>query len=108
MRKSQKDLIAETVIDAWTLFQVALTNKRAYPKDQFRFLFEATLDYAAATKDDLYIHKSIAGIFNGFRESLELERKRVPSSILNDADRLECIIFSGYDPYFEGDEPPGL
>src|ERR1039458_9740532 len=25
-----------------------------------------------------------------------------------DAQRLECLLFSGYDPYFEGDEPPGL
>jgi hypothetical protein len=37
-----------------------------------------------------------------------MERKRVPESVLMDADRLQCTIFAGYDPYFEGDEPPGF
>jgi hypothetical protein len=32
----------------------------------------------------------------------------VPGTILADADHPECMLFSGYDPYFEGDEPPGL
>jgi hypothetical protein len=39
---------------------------------------------------------------------LELERKRVPGEVLAEADRLECQLFAGYDPFFEGDEPPGL
>jgi hypothetical protein len=38
----------------------------------------------------------------------EVECKRVPDDVLRDAERLECLLFSGYDPYFEGDEPPGL
>jgi hypothetical protein len=37
-----------------------------------------------------------------------MERKRVPADVLRDAERLECLLFSGYDPYFEGYEPPGL
>ena len=37
-----------------------------------------------------------------------MERQRIPGTILPDADRLECLLFSGYDPHFEGDEPPGL
>jgi len=45
---------------------------------------------------------------NGLRDFLSVERKRVPGEVLRDADRLECILFSGYDPYFEGDGPPGL
>jgi len=45
----------------------------------------------------------------GMRASiLAVERKRVPRSILYDADRPECFFFSGYDPSFRGDEPPGL
>ena len=38
----------------------------------------------------------------------EVECKRVPEHVLRDAERLECLLFSGYDPYFEGDEPPEL
>ena len=26
----------------------------------------------------------------------------------SDAERLECLVFSEYDPHCEGDEPPGL
>jgi hypothetical protein len=45
---------------------------------------------------------------NGLREFLQVERKRIPGSILFEADRLECQFFAGYDPSFDGDEPPGL
>ena len=45
---------------------------------------------------------------NGLTEFLRLERKRVPGRILSEADRLECLFFGGFDPHFEGDEPPGL
>ena len=45
---------------------------------------------------------------SGLREYLTIERKRVPGGILYEADRLETRFFSGYDPHFEGDEPPGL
>jgi hypothetical protein len=41
-------------------------------------------------------------------EFLRLERKRVPSRILSEANRLECLFFGGFDPHFEYDEPPGL
>jgi hypothetical protein len=42
------------------------------------------------------------------REFLSVERKRIPGTVIADADRLESLLFSGYDPYFDGDEPPGL
>lgn len=45
---------------------------------------------------------------SGLREYLQIERKRVPGDVLFDADRLETILFEGYDPSFEGDEPPDL
>jgi len=28
--------------------------------------------------------------------------------VLSEADRLECLFFGGFDPHFEGEEPPGL
>jgi len=36
------------------------------------------------------------------------ERKRVPEQVVRDAQRLELLVFDGYDSYFEGSEPPGL
>jgi hypothetical protein len=37
-----------------------------------------------------------------------LERRRGPGRVPSEADRLECLFFGGFDPHFEGDEPPGL
>jgi hypothetical protein len=54
------------------------------------------------------IHKSVAQAVNGLREFLQVERKRIPGEILFEADRLECQLFGGYDPKFDGDEPPEL
>jgi len=37
---------------------------------------------------------------HGLVEYLQVERKRVPNEVLWDAERLECLLFLGYDPYF--------
>jgi hypothetical protein len=50
---------------------------------------------------------AIVGIMNCPVEELEAQRKRIPGKILYDANRLECLFFCGYEPHFEGDEPPG-
>ena len=85
-----------------------LSNKRRYPVEQFRAFCEAGKRYAELTKNDPLIHRKVVVAINGLREFLEVERKRIPGTIIADADRLESLLFSGYDPYFEGDEPPGL
>jgi hypothetical protein len=41
-------------------------------------------------------------------DEITVERKRVPGEVLVEADRLECLVFLGYDPNLDGDEPPGL
>jgi len=45
---------------------------------------------------------------NGLVQYLQCERKKVPGDVLWEADGLECLLFGGYDPHFDGDEPPGL
>ena len=106
---AQREAAAEQeVIDAWTLFQFALSPRKAYHMKELTTLFETVVRYAAVMQDSLYLHKTVAGAFSGFREYLEIERKRVPGDALALADRLEVVIFAGYDHYFEGDEPPGL
>ncbi|MBZ5563553.1 MAG: hypothetical protein LAP13_14180 [Acidobacteriia bacterium] len=54
------------------------------------------------------LHRSVVQAVNGLVENLRSERKRVPDEVLLEAERLECLLFLGYDPHFDGDEPPGL
>jgi hypothetical protein len=43
---------------------------------------------------------------DGLKDIVGVGRKRIPDQVPWDAGRLECLVFSGYDPHFEGDEPP--
>jgi len=108
MPDSEKDRAAEEVVALWATFGLALSNKRRYPVQEFRAFVQIAQRYVEMTKDDPLIHKSVTRCVNGLREYLEVERSRVPEDVLFQADRLECLVFAGYDPYFEGDEPPGL
>ena len=83
-------------------------QKRTGPPKEFRAFVQIAQRYVEMTKDDPLIHKSVTRCVNGLREYLEVERSRVPEDVLFQADRLECLVFAGYDPSFEGDEPPGL
>jgi len=75
---------------------------------QFKAFWDAGKRYAELTRDYALIHRSVVVAVNGLTGFLRTERKRVPGTILSDADRLECLLFGGYDPHFEGEEPPGL
>ncbi|MDR3671321.1 MAG: hypothetical protein P4L36_10765 [Holophaga sp.] len=105
MTQSKKDQLAEKVNKAWSVLGAALFHKGNYPRTEFYAFFDAVMEYDAATKGDRFIHRSIAGMISRLVETLEMERTRVPKSILADADRLECLIFPGYDPSSEGDAP---
>ena len=107
MPTTQADRLADEVMKLWAEFQSALhSDKRKYPLRQFQAFNSAARRYAESTKADPLIHKSVVGEVYGLVDHLRLERKRVPDSILWDAQRLECLLFMGYDPHFEGDEPP--
>jgi hypothetical protein len=109
MDNSGKNGAAKTVIDRWCDFHGALCGaKRKYPVEEFLSFVRAARRYIELTREDPLIHREVAKAVHGLREFLQVERKRVPGEILYEADRLECLLFSGYDPYFEGDEPPGL
>lgn len=54
------------------------------------------------------LHRDVVRAVNGLVEYLQSERKGVPGEVLLEAERLECLFFLGYDPHFDGDEPPGL
>jgi hypothetical protein len=78
--QSEKDRVAREVADLRITFDSALSNKRKYPVAEF----------------------------NAFVQSARRYIKITPGNILFEADRLECQLFAGYDPSFNGDEPPGL
>jgi hypothetical protein len=109
MPAPEKDRLAAQVMEQWAEFQESLSSeKRKYPKRQFDIFWNAAKRYAELTKSDPLIHRAVTGAVNGLVDFLAVERKRVPANVLRDAERLECLLFSGYDPHFEGDEPPGL
>jgi hypothetical protein len=109
MPSSEKDRMAAEAMDRWAHFQNDLSSdKRRYPLQQFKAFWAVAKRYAELTRSDPLIHRSVAGAVNGLADFLQAERKRVPDHVLRDAERLECILFSGYDPHFQGDEPPGL
>src|SRR6202051_1307069 len=109
MTSSEKDRLAAEVMDYWEDFQQSLfADTLKYPIQQFQAFWSATKRYAELTKSDSLIHKSVAAAVHGLVDFLGAERERVPDDVLRDAERLECLLFSGHDPYFEGNEPPGL
>jgi hypothetical protein len=103
---SEKDKLAERVADLRVTFDLALSNKRKYPVQEFKAFVQSARRYIEATAADRMIHKSVVRAVNGLREFLQVERKRIPGDVLFEADRLECQLFGGYDPKFDGDEPP--
>jgi hypothetical protein len=104
----EKHQRAESVVEAYGVLEQALAGKRRWPKTEFQALFDAVVAYTQSTAEDEMIHRAVASSVSGLREYLEVACKQVPSDALAKADRLETMLFSGYDPYFDGDEPPGL
>ena len=104
MDNPEKNRLAKTVVDRWCCFQKALCEtKRKYPTQEFLSFAEAARSYIDLTRHNQLIHRDVAKAINGLTEFLQLERKRVPGRILSEADRLECLLFDGFDPHFEGD-----
>jgi len=95
-------------MDRWVTFQLALSNKRKYPAAEFTAFADGVRGYVRVVGRDPLIHREIATAINGLVDFLKVERRRVPDAVIYEASRLETLLFSGYDPHFEGDEPPGL
>ena len=109
MSGSEKDRLAALVIDQHCAFLEPLAESRKrYPTREFRAFAAVMRQYADATGKDEMLHRNVVCAVNGLVQYLQSERKRVPNEVLIEAERLECLIFAGYDPYFDGDEPPGL
>ena len=108
MGTSEKDRLAAEVAQRHVEFETALSDKSKYPVRQFQAFWEAARRYAELTKRDPLIHRSVVSAVNGLPDSVTAERRRVPLEVVQDAQRLESLVFSGYDSYFEGDKPPAI
>jgi|SRR5579864_1627134 hypothetical protein len=109
MSDSEKDRLAALVIDQHCALQVALAESRKrYPIREFRSFAAVMRRYVDATRKDKMLHRVVVQAVNGLVEYLQSERKQVPDEVMIEAKRLEYLLFLGYDPHFEGDEPPGL
>ena len=109
MTDLDKDKLAVSVPNRLADFKVARgESRRKYPMKEFQQFVVTARSYIAAVRADSRIDRKVASEISGLCDELRLERKTVPGDVLFEADRLACLLFSGYDPYFEGDEPPGL
>jgi hypothetical protein len=109
MPVSEKDRLAAEVAKRYSVFEEALfADKRRYPLQEFKAFWEAGRRYAELTGSDPLIHRKVVEVVHGLTDIVGMGRKPIPEQVSWDAERLECLVFSGYDPRFEGDEPPGL
>jgi hypothetical protein len=106
--EAERERLAEEVGERWISFQEALSDKRKYPISEFNAFAKSTREYIRVLGNDPQIHRDVVNAINGLVDFLTVERRRVPDAVVQEANRLEAIVFSGYDPYFEGDEPPDL
>ena len=110
LNRAVKDIddLAQSVVSARIELDIALQDRRRRPRREFEQLVLALTAYVNATAEDKMIHRAVAAAVSGLREYLESQGRQVLGDALFDADRLETMLFAGYDPRFEGDEPPGL
>jgi hypothetical protein len=87
---------------------MALSSKRKYPAGEFAAFAASVREYVQVVACDPLIHRQVAKAINGLVDFLKVERRQVPDTVIYEASRLESLLFSGYDPHFEGDEPSGL
>jgi hypothetical protein len=98
IQNSDEERAAEDVLGRWATFGLALSDKRKYPVKEFSAFVQAARRYIEITQDQPLIHRSVARVVNGLRESLAAERKRVPGDVLSEADRLPTARNPRIDP----------
>jgi len=108
MHDRDTDKQAANVMDAYVDFQSHFNRKGPFPMNYFQTFFEAAVLYIESVKNSPVIHRNVASAISHLSEILELTSSRTPGRAIADADRLECMLFCEYDPYFKGHEPPGL
>jgi hypothetical protein len=75
---------------------------------EFKTFVQAFRNYIARTEKDPLIHRKVVNVVNGLTDGLKATRNQVPGEVLAEVDRLECLLFAGYDPFFEATSRPGV
>lgn len=63
------------------------------PTREFRAFARVMRQYVDATGKDEMLHLNVVRAVNGLVEYLQSEPKTVPSEVLLEAERLECLLF---------------
>lgn len=106
-KRKAVDVLATRLLAACAEFDTRLQeNRGCFPDKEFGRLWQTVREYCAGMKGLGWLHREVAREISGLREYLQLEEFRTPGKALAMADRMECILFSDYDPYFRGEEPP--
>ncbi|MBV8864931.1 MAG: hypothetical protein JO210_05965 [Acidobacteriaceae bacterium] len=109
METENEERLASLLLRHYEEFDTALLDqKRRYPITEFRAFAQTAHRYLNGRQGDSFVRMDIVRLFYHLAETLQSERKRIPAEVLWEAERLECLLFAGYDPHFKGDEPPGL
>jgi hypothetical protein len=83
-------------------------SKGKYAAQEFKKLAQAVRSYIEQSRDEPLVHRKVVQVVNGLTDSIKEGRDGIPNEVIEEADRLECLMFAGYDPHFDADEPPGL
>ena len=70
-RVESTNSLADAVVEARSLLDRGLEDKRRYPREAFKRLFTAVVAYAEATANDELIHRSVVQSVHGLRAYLE-------------------------------------
>jgi hypothetical protein len=109
MGSPESERLADAVLCKHGYLELALADKRRkYPLSEFNSFIDAARCYVESIGRSNLIDRRVASILYGLSEYLRLERKSVPDQVFSELERIECLLFNGYDPHFEGDEPPGF
>jgi hypothetical protein len=106
--ESEKDRLAAEAMERWYDFQRVCRPKKKFPVREFRAFWPVAKRYAELTRTDKVIHRDLATAVHELTTVYGWASKTPEDGAIAEIQRLECLIFDGYDPHFEGDEPPEL
>ncbi len=106
-KRKAVDALADRLLSARAQFDMRLHESRSrFPEKEFDRFWQTFQEYRAGMRGLDWLHRDVAREISGLREYLELEEFMTPGKALAIADRMECILFSDYDPYCDDDELP--
>lgn len=108
MLNPRKDQLAAEAMDRWYDFERACSPKKKFPIREFRAFGVLAKQYAELTRSDEMIRRDMAAAVHDLTTMYGWASKAPEDEVIAEIERLECLFFCGYDPYFDGDEPPEL